>query len=232
LDSARSAVESVRKEAIAAHQGHARACGNRALCARLHRRLAASLGGPDEPPLTAPPGRWERGRWACRRSPVALPDAPPAMTVRLDATCRRPQKRAHEDDEYRIFQLEQEMMGHALEGEVRATCAGRLPSAPIRALGFVDDAEMEDDGAGVRLEVERVLQRLVTDCQRLHAEAAQRACADLGTSSPEDVVQRFAESAVVTGTWASCFEAWFLRRYGVPPPAVELPAPGDEGPVR
>lgn len=232
LDSARSAVESVRAEAIAVHQGHARACGNRALCARLHRRLAASLGGPDEPPLTAPPGHWERGRWACRRGPVALPDAPPAMTVRLDATCRRPPKRAAEPDEYRTFELEQEMTGHALEGEVRATCAGRLPSAPIHVLGFVDDAAVADDGAGVRQEVERVLPRLVTDCQRLHAEAAQRACEDLATSSPEDVVQRFAESAVVTGKWASCFEAWFLRRYGVPPPAVGLPAPGDGDPAR
>lgn len=232
LGTARASVDAVRAKAVAAHQAQARACGDRALCARLHRLVAASVGGPDEPPLAAQPGRWERGRWACRRPPVTLPDAPKAMTVRLDATCRRPKTDSPASDEYRTFELEKELTGHVLDGELRATCAGRMPSAHFRVLGFVDEEGAEDDGTAVRQEVERVLPRLVADCQRLHAEAAQRTCEQLATTASADLEQRFAESAVVTGTWASCFEAWFLHRYGVPPPPVTRTAADDAALLR
>ncbi len=220
LDDARPAVEALQARAISAHHAHARACGERALCARLHRLVAAGAGGPDEPPLSAPPGRWERGRWACRRPLVTLPDAPPTMAVRLDATCRRPRAEQPGKDEHRTFELQQALLGHVLEGELRATCAGRLPTAPVRVLGFVDDPDVEDDGAALRQELALALPRLSADCARLHAEAAQRGCAQLATTPPSEVEQRFTEAAVVTGRWASCFEAWFLRRYGVPPPPL------------
>lgn len=220
LESTRAEVEAVRRRAVAAHLELARAAGARALAARLHRRVAATLGGPDEPPLAAQAGRWERGRWACRRRPVALPDAPPAMTLRLDATCRRPRQESAQRDEHRTFELEKELTGHALEGEVRVTCAGKTMSASLRVLGFRDDGEDADD-AEVRQELERLLPRLTGDCQRLHVEAAQRACADLSTLTAPDVEQRFAEVAVATGAWPECFRAWFVRRYGVPPPALE-----------
>jgi hypothetical protein len=151
---------------------------------------------------------------------VTLPDAPPAMTLRLDGTCRHLKSDSPPGDEYRTFELEQALTGHVLDGEVRATCAGHLRSMAFHVLGFVDAEGAGDDGAAVRQEVERMLPHLVADCQRLHAEAAQRTCEELATTPSADLEQRFAESAVVTGRWASCFEAWFVRRYGVPPPAV------------
>jgi hypothetical protein len=228
LDSARSAVEAVRQRAVGAHLEAARACGPRALCARLHRRLAASMGGPEEPPLAPQPGRWERGRWACRRALLALPAAPPATTLRLDATCRRPAPGQGPPDALRTFELEKELVGHALEGEVRATCAGKVVSAPLRVLGFVDAAEdrpAEDDGSAARQELERLLSRLASDCRRFHDEAARDACEALASSASADVEQRFAEAAVATGRWAPCFVDWFTRRYGVAPPALETAAP-------
>lgn len=227
LPSARAEVERVRQRAVASHLEAARRCGPRALCARLHRRLAASMGGPDEPPLSSQPGHWERGRWACRRAPLELPPAPAAMTLRLDATCRKPPPQKGQPDELRTFEWEQQLMGHLLDGEVRATCAGKLTWAAFKVPGFVDaseDGPADDGSAAARQELERLLPRLVSDCQRLHAEAARAACESVASAQPADVEQRFAEGAVVTGAWTPCFRDWFLRRYGVEPPSLRPPS--------
>lgn len=220
LDVASTEVEAARKAAVAQALAHAAACGPRLLCAALHRHVAAEAAGDTLPSLQPASGLWRSGRWRCGTPQPSLPSPPPGLTARLDATCLQAPPPKPKGDETPTFELEASMQANALEGEVRADCGGRQAIATFRVPGFASTAVA---GEGVRLlreAVEHAVARVADECRVFVDAAARQACATLEGGVSRDAEERLTRAAVARGAWAPCFEAYFVRHYGVPPPAL------------
>jgi hypothetical protein len=210
----------VRDAAVALHLAHAREAGARAFAVRLHRRVAASLGGPDEPPLTPEPGHWASPKWGCSWNVPALPPAVPAAELRLMGACTPTAVAsggAALPPSMQTFDLERSMRREQVSATLVVTCAGRSVTSSFVLRDVLADSALGHDEL-VRAQLDRLVAQAGKTCRGYAKEEAARLCSELTELSAVELEQRFASAYMVTGEWEPCFAGWFERTWGVPPP--------------
>ena len=209
-------VEQLRDDAQAHHLARAKELAASPEASWLHRRLAEDFGGPEAPPLSTA-GRWESPRWRCKTPPPTLPELPAGLGGTLTLRCEEPttpQKKSS-DPSMRTFDLESSLRGQSLDGSLLITCADRSSSYTVH----VEDPGVEgfpEEALGQ--ELQRLIERAITDCARIHSFAVSRSCAR-PLSAPGETIARFVDHARFLHRWEPCFEEWLLKTEGVTPPA-------------
>lgn len=223
LPNVRAQVEALREAARAYHLARAKQLERSPSAAWLHRALAHELGA-DEPATLEAKGRWQPLRWRCKAEPLALPELPAGVEGTLSVKCggEAPAEQPRTDS-LRTFELESSMRSQRVEGSLSLTCAGKAQLFDVRVQepgleGFPEEA--------LRQELQRLVERAVTECGRLHALAATRSCAELRRLTPAEVIERFVTHARFTQRWEPCFVEWLEASEGVsPPPVPSAPKP-------
>jgi hypothetical protein len=214
---ARGEVARVRAVAVRAHLELATAAGARVGVARLHRLVAADLGGPSEPALEAVPGRWGTGRWGCTWEQPQLPAPFPGAELRLEAACRQQQREAARGPtgELATFELERDLVRETVDGWLRASCGGRTYGFALSLRNQVYDG-VAGRADALRAELEHLVGSARRTCERAREAQVQADCEGVLTGAAAE--QRFVEHFEVLGRWPLCFARAFEERYGVAPP--------------
>ncbi len=220
LPEAQVEVGRVRDAAVALHLRHAREAGARAAAVKLHRRVAASVGGPDEPPLAPEPGHWASPRWGCSWNVPALPPAVPAAELRLLGQCTAMAAASESGSlppSMQTFDLERSMRREQVTATLVVTCAGHSVTASFTLRDVMSDSALGHDEL-VRAQLDRLVAQAGAACQGYTKRDAAQLCAELQALPAVELEQRFTSAYVLTGTWEPCFAKWFEQTYGVPPP--------------